>query len=45
MAGAFAAYAALDLDYMIGLLHYGLYLFVTGGLAYFIGVQLFAAAT
>lgn len=42
-AGAFAAYASLDLDYMIGLVHYGFYLLVTGGLALFIGVEMFAS--
>ena len=44
LAGGFAAYASLELDYMIGLLHYGFYLLVTGGLALFIGIDLFAAA-
>ena len=43
-AGAFAAYASLDLDYMIGLVHYGFYLLVTGGLALFIGIEMFASA-
>ena len=43
-AGGFAAYASLDLDYMIGLLHYSFYLLVTGGLALFIGVEMFAPA-
>lgn len=42
-AGAFAAYASLDLDYMIGLVHYGFYLLVTGGLALFIGIEMFAS--
>jgi hypothetical protein len=44
MAGGFAAYAALDLEYMMGLVHYGLYLLVTGGLALFVGVKLFESA-
>lgn len=43
-AGAFAAYASLDLDYMMGLVHYGFYLLVTGGLALFIGIEMFASA-
>ncbi len=45
LAGGFAAFASLDLDYMIGLVHYGFYLLVTGGLAYFIGIEMFTAAT
>ncbi len=43
MAGGFAAYASLDLDYLMGLIHYALYLLVTGGLALFIGVEMFAS--
>jgi len=43
-SGAFAAYASLDLDYMIGVVHYGFYLLVTGGLALFIGIEMFASA-
>ncbi|HUG66866.1 MAG TPA: hypothetical protein VMM76_03875 [Pirellulaceae bacterium] len=42
LAGGFAAYASLDLDYMMGLIHYGFYLLVTGGLALFVGIELFA---
>ena len=41
-AGAFAAYASLDLDYLMGAVHYGFYLLVTGGLALFIGIEMFA---
>ena len=44
-AGGFAAYASLELDYMIGLVHYGFYLLVTGGLALFIGIELYAPPT
>ncbi|MDA1049875.1 MAG: hypothetical protein O3C40_05280 [Planctomycetota bacterium] len=44
-AGGFAAFASLDLDYMMGLVHYGFYLLVTGGLALFIGVDLFGLAS
>ncbi len=42
MAGGFAAFASLDLDYTMGLIHYAFYLLVTGGLAWFIGVEMFA---
>jgi hypothetical protein len=45
LAGGFVAFASLDLDYMMGLLHYGFYLLVTGGLALFIGVEMFVAAS
>ena len=41
MAGGFAAYASLDLDYLMGLIHYAFYLLVTGGLALFIGIEMF----
>jgi hypothetical protein len=41
-AGAFAAYASLDLDFLIAAVHYGFYLLVTGGLALFIGIEMFA---
>ncbi len=44
MAGGFAAYASLDLDYMMGLVHYAFYLLITGGLALFIRVDLFGSA-
>jgi len=42
-AGGFAAFASLDLDYMVAVLHYGLYLLVTGGLCLVMGVSLFAS--
>ncbi len=45
LVGGFAAYASLDLDFLIGVMHYAFYLLVTGGLALFIGVELFAAAS
>jgi len=41
-AGAFTAYASLDLDFLMGAVHYGFYLLVTGGLALFIGIEMFA---
>lgn len=44
LAGGFAAFASLDLDYTMGLIHYAFYLLVTGGLALFIGVEIFAAS-
>ena len=44
LAGGFAAYASLDLDYLMGLVHYAFYLLVTGGLALFIGVEVFGPA-
>jgi len=40
-AGAFAAYASLDVDYLMGMVHYAFYLLVTGGLALFIGIDVF----
>jgi hypothetical protein len=38
-AGGFAAYASLDLDYTVGLVHYGLYLIVTVLLVFVAGIQ------
>jgi hypothetical protein len=44
MAGGFAAFASLDLDYSMGLIHYGFYLLVTAALCFVMGVPLFASA-
>jgi len=41
IAGATAAFASLDLDFGTGLLHYGMYVLVSGALAMFVGAQLF----
>ena len=43
-AGGFAAFASLDLDYLMGLVHYAFYLLVTGGLALFVGIELYVPA-
>ena len=45
LASGFAAFASLDLEYLMGVLHYSFYLLVTGGLALFIGIEMFASAT
>ncbi|MBC8353456.1 MAG: hypothetical protein H8E66_15765 [Planctomycetes bacterium] len=44
LAGGFAAFASLDLDYLMGLVHYAFYLLVTGGLALFVGIELYVPA-
>lgn len=44
LSGGFAAYAAFDLDYMVGLLHYSLYLLVTVILCFILGVQIVGMA-
>ena len=41
LAGGFAAYASLDLDYLVGIVHYGLYLIVTVLLSFVASVQVF----
>ena len=45
MAGGFAAFASLDLDYSMGLVHYGFYLLITAALCFIMGVPLFASAS
>lgn len=45
MAGGFAAFASLDLDYSMALIHYGFYVLVTAALCFVMGIQLFAPAT
>jgi len=41
IAGATAAFACLDLDFGTGLLHYGMYVIITGALAMFVGAPIF----
>jgi cation transport ATPase len=41
LAGGFAAFASLDLDYLVGLVHYGLYLVVTVLLGFMAKMDLF----
>lgn len=45
MAGGFAAFASFDLDFSMGMVHYGFYLLVTAALCFIMGVQLYAPAT
>ncbi|MBP88942.1 MAG: hypothetical protein CMJ64_19875 [Planctomycetaceae bacterium] len=42
MAGGFAAFASLDLDFSMGLVHYGFYVLATAALCFVMGVPLFA---
>ena len=41
LAGGFAALAAFDLDYLVGLVHYGMYLVVTVLLGWIAGLKFF----
>ena len=41
LAGSFAAFAAFDLDYLVGMVHYGLYLVVTVLLGWIAGLKFF----
>lgn len=41
LAGGFAAFAAFDLDYLLGMVHYGLYLVVTVLLGYLAGLKFY----
>jgi hypothetical protein len=41
LAGGFAAFASLDLEYLVGIVHYGLYLIVSAMLAYLANLKVF----
>jgi len=45
MAGGLAAFASFDLEFSMGMLHYGFYLLLTAGLCFIMDVQLYAPGT